>query len=111
MKLFLSEIIKSFLCIVMCTSISAASATEIKALRSYVNTDKTRIVIDVDKKPVYTTALSYKSFNIRIKNLNNAKNAPQKISFNDKSCLMSFDRALDGNDVRYLFSGATKGNR
>ncbi|MDO5351617.1 MAG: N-acetylmuramoyl-L-alanine amidase [Succinatimonas sp.] len=109
MKLFISEIIKSFLCIVLCTSISIANATEIKSLRSYVNTDKTRVVIDVEKKPVYTTALSIKNFNIRIKNLNNAKNAPQKISFNDKSCLMSVNRALDGNDVRYLFARGSCG--
>ena len=59
MKLFLSGIIKSFLCIVLCTSISVASATEIKSLRSYVNTDKTRIVIDVRSEIEFLICIYY----------------------------------------------------
>ena len=80
-----------FLFLVLCfTFISQAWATEIQSIRSYVNTDKTRVVIDIDKKPVYTTALSSKHFNIRIKNLKNYKTSPKQLTFNRKTCLASF---------------------
>ena len=99
-----------FLFLVLCfTFISQAWATEIQSIRSYVNTDKTRVVIDIDKKPVYTTALSSKHFNIRIKNLKNYKTSPKQLTFNRKTCLASFQKALDGDDVRYLFDRGSCG--
>ncbi len=87
---------------IFCVSFDA-QATEILSLRSYVNTDKTRVVIDLDKKPTYATALSTKNFNLRIKNLGNAKKAPNTLTFNRRSCLGGFSKKLDHTDVRYLF--------
>ena len=110
MNSFLRKLISAILCLSLWVAVSVAYATEIQSIRSYVNTDKTRVVIDVDKKPVYTTALSVKNFNIRVKNLSNAKSAPNKLSLNGKSCLLSFNKALDGDDVRYLFGRGTCGD-
>ncbi|MBO6258066.1 MAG: N-acetylmuramoyl-L-alanine amidase [Succinivibrio sp.] len=81
-------------------------ALEIEGMRAYSNNDKTRIVIDLDEKAVYTTAYHNKDnlFIIRIKNVSEPKVAPQGVKLSNKSSVSGVTRVLDGQDVRYLFT-------
>lgn len=83
-----------------------AYALEIEGMRAYSNNDKTRIVIDLDEKAVYTTAYQNKNnlFVIRIKNVTDPKSAPEGVKLSSKSSVSRVVRALDGQDVRYLFT-------
>lgn len=84
----------------------AASASAIKTVRSFHNSQKTRVVLDLDSKPDYATSLSQNRavFSIRVRNLSKASLAPSKISLSSQSCVKGVQRRIEKNDVRYLFS-------
>lgn len=86
--------------------IQVAHADNINNIRTYANTDKTRVVIDTDFNPHYSTALNNdgKSFVIRINDVTNYKGAIDNISFDKNSAIKGIVKDLDGNDVRYIFS-------
>lgn len=91
---------------VCCAFSGVASASAIKSVRSFHNSQKTRVVLDLDSKPDYATSLSQNRavFSIRVRNLSKAALSPSKISLSSQSCVKGAQRRIDRNDVRYLFS-------
>ncbi len=64
---------------------SAVFAASIEHLRAYSNADKTRVVLDLDFKPVYSTAQNNDEFIIRVKSVSNARNAPARLQLEKRS--------------------------
>lgn len=81
-------------------------ADNITNLRAFSNADKTRVVVDLDFKPQYSTDFSKDgtSFIIRIKNVDNYKTAKGTLSFESRSAVKKLQKKLDAKDVRYLFT-------
>ena len=92
--------------VVCCTFTEVASASAIKSVRSFHNTQKTRVVLDLDSKPNYATSLSQNRavFSIRVRNLSKATLSPSKVPLSSQSCVKGVQRRIEKNDVRYLFS-------
>lgn len=86
--------------------LSIAHADNIRNVRAFSNSDKTRVVLDLDYKPTYSTALSDDGtqFVIRLNDVTNYKDSPRTISFEGRSVIKGFSRNLSGDDVRYIFS-------
>lgn len=86
--------------------LNIAHADNILKVRAFSNSDKTRVVLDLDYKPVYSTALSEdgSQFVIRLNDVTNYKESPRAISFEGRSVIKGFSRNLSGDDVRYIFS-------
>ena len=91
---------------VCCTFTEVASASAIKSVRSFHNTHKTRVVLDLDSKPNYATSLSQNRavFSIRVRNLSKAALSPSNVPLSSQSCVRGVQRRIEKNDVRYLFS-------
>ena len=91
---------------VCCTFTEVASASAIKSVRSFHNTQKTRVVLDLDSKPNYATSLSQNRavFSIRVRNLSKAALSPSNVPLSSQSCVRGVQRRIEKNDVRYLFS-------
>ncbi len=87
-------------------AVSAANAQEIYHLRSYHNSEKTRIVVDLKDKPNYATSLSANQavMSLRVRNVATAAKAPASVGISAKSCVKSVQKRLDGKDVRYIFA-------
>ncbi len=87
-------------------AISTANAQEIYHLRSYHNSEKTRIVVDLKEKPNYATSLSANQavMSLRVRNVATAAKAPASVGISAKSCVKSVQKRLDGKDVRYIFA-------
>ena len=85
--------------------LNTAYAQNIKNLRSFHNTQKSRVVIDTTTKPNYATSLSANKavFSVRVRDVANAKTAPTQVPLSSKSCITSISKKLDGDDVRYIF--------
>lgn len=90
----------------LCLMSSAAQAASISSIRAFANQDKTRVVLDLDFNPVYSTALNDqgRTFVVRVKNVDNYRTAPDKISLQQGSAVTGLSKALDSRDVRYIFS-------
>jgi len=92
---------------VMCLLIpEVAYSQEVYKLRNYHNSEKTRVVLDTESKPDFSTALSKDKsvMAVRIRNIDNLSKAPQGGKFKPQSCLSSVAKKTDGRDVRYIFS-------
>lgn len=83
-----------------------ANAQQIKSLRAFHNTQKSRVVIDLKDNPNYSYSLSEKGdvFIIRIRNVNNSSSAPTKVDISHVSCVKSLSKKVDNSDVRYIFT-------
>lgn len=83
-----------------------ANAQQIKSLRAFHNTQKSRVVIDLKDNPNYSYSLSEKGdvFIIRIRNVNNSSSAPTKVDISPVSCVKSLSKKVDNSDVRYIFT-------
>ena len=90
---------------------STAQADNILRIRAFSNADKSRVVLDLDYKPKYSTAYADKgdSFIIRLNDVTNHKSAPKALSIEKRSVIKGFSKNLSGNDVRYIFSLAGAG--
>lgn len=90
---------------------STAQADNILRIRAFSNADKSRVVLDLDYKPKYSTAYADKGdgFIIRINDVTNYKSAPNALSIEKRSVIKGFSKNLSGNDVRYIFSLAGAG--
>lgn len=85
---------------------SSAQCDNIVSVRAFSNADKTRVVLDLDFKPTYSTAFSDSgdNFVLRVNDVTNYKSAPQSLNIESRSVIKSFTKNLSGDDVRYLFS-------
>ncbi|SFK29577.1 N-acetylmuramoyl-L-alanine amidase [Succinivibrio dextrinosolvens] len=91
----------------MCLLIpEVAYSQEVYKLRNYHNSEKTRVVLDTESKPDFSTALSKDKsvMAVRIRNIDNLSKAPKGGKFKPQSCLSSVAKKTDGRDVRYIFS-------
>ena len=86
--------------------ISSAYADNILRVRAFSNSDKSRVVLDLDYKPKYSTAFGEKgdNFIIRLNNVTNYQSAPSSLSIEKRSVIRGFSKNLSGNDVRYIFA-------
>lgn len=102
----MNRLIKYFCTAFLFLFISTAYANNILNLRSFSNADKTRIVLDLDFKPNFSTAYSNTgtSFIIRVRNVDNAQSAKSSLSFEKRSAVKRMEKKLDKKDVRYLFT-------
>lgn len=100
------KIIFQFLCLLCILIPGLACSQDVYKLRSYHNSQKTRVVLDTETKPDYSTALSKDKsvLAVRIRNIDNLSKAPQGGKFKAQSCLSSVAKKTDGKDVRYIFS-------
>ena len=85
---------------------NAALADNIVNMRAFANQDKTRVVLDLDFNPRYSTALSNngQTFVVRVNDVSNYRQAPAQLSLQRGSAVRALDKNLDGNDVRYIFT-------
>lgn len=92
--------------ILLLGTISPAQADKILNVRSFSNADKTRVVLDLDFDPKYSTALNDNgnSFVLRVNDVENYKTAPSNVSFEARSVVKKLERNLSGDDVRYIFT-------
>ena len=81
-------------------------ADNINNLRAFSNQDKTRVVLDLDFNPHYSTALKddAHTFIVRVNDVDNYKSAKSNLSFDKRSAVTKLTKNLDGNDVRYIFT-------
>ncbi len=88
------------------SALGTAVADNIDNIRAYANQDKTRVVLDLDFNPRYSTALNDNghTFVVRVNDVSNYRYAPVKISLEKGSAVTALKKALDGSDVRYIFS-------
>ena len=85
---------------------TSAFADNIKGVRAFSNADKTRVVLDLDYNPKYSTALNDggASFVIRLNDVTNYKTAPDKLTLEGRSVVKSMTKNLSNDDVRYIFA-------
>lgn len=100
------KLLSVILAFAVCLWQGSALADNILNLRAFANQDKTRVVLDLDFNPHYSTALNDggRTFVVRVKNVGNAKNAKSSLSFESKSAVKKLEKRLDKSDVRYLFT-------
>lgn len=84
---------------------SIAQADNILRARAFSNSDKTRVVLDLDYKPVYSTAIADNGneFIIRLNDVTNYKTATSTLAVDNHSVIKGFKKNLSGDDVRYIF--------
>lgn len=102
MKSLFSFIALIFLVFTMFLS-TAADAAVLKSVRSFSNTDKTRVVFDLSGNIKWAQARQKDGrLIIRLKSLSQLKSAPdfQKTS---SGCLNGAQKLFEGQDVRYIF--------
>ena len=83
-----------------------ALADNIDSIRAFANQDKTRVVLDLDFNPHYSTALNNggHTFIVRVKDVDNYRHAPARIMLQQGSAVTALNKVLDGRDVRYIFT-------
>lgn len=99
--------ISPLLCVVLLlASINTAYADKILNLRAFSNADKTRVVVDLDFEPNYSSALNNdgRSFVLRVNDVENYKTAPVNLTFEARSVVKKVEKNLSGDDVRYIFT-------
>lgn len=86
-------------------------AANVNALRSFANTDKTRVVFDFDSKPGYSEAtLQNGNVVVRVKSPGNQAKAPRELKdLSPKSCLKGLSVMREGQDLRYIFKSGSCG--
>ena len=74
-------------------------------VRAFSNSDKTRVVLDLDFEPKYSTALNDNgaSFVVRVNDVDNYRSAPASLELESRSVIKKFTKNLSGDDVRYIF--------
>lgn len=85
--------------------IAAAYANDILHVRAFSNDDKTRVVLDLDFEPKYSSALNENgdNFVVRVNDVANYKEAPDRLNLEARSAIKKFTKNLSGDDVRYIF--------
>ncbi len=96
----------AFILVCGCLIGASAYAAAVTGMRTFTNQDKTRVVIDLDHRPVYSTALRDNGsvFVVRIKNLTDPKKSPTEVNLAPTSGVRKIERKTEGRDVRYLFT-------
>ena len=84
---------------------TSAYADNIMRVRAFSNSDKTRVVLDLDFEPKYSTALNDNgaSFVVRVNDVDNYRSAPASLELESRSVIKKFTKNLSGDDVRYIF--------
>lgn len=84
---------------------TSAYADNIMRVRAFSNSDKTRVVLDLDFEPKYSTALNDNgaSFVVRVNDVDNYRSAPASLEIESRSVIKKFTKNLSGDDVRYIF--------
>ena len=84
---------------------TSAYADNIMRVRAFSNSDKTRVVLDLDFEPTYSTALNDNgaSFVVRVNDVDNYRSAPASLELESRSVIKKFTKNLSGDDVRYIF--------
>lgn len=84
---------------------TSAYADNIMRVRAFSNSDKTRVVLDLDFEPKYSTALNDNgaSFVVRVNDVDNYRSAPDSLELESRSVIKKFTKNLSGDDVRYIF--------
>ncbi len=102
----MKQVIRFFIAALLLISATLSQAATITNIRAFANQDKTRVVLDLDFNPRYSTALSADghSFVLRVNDVTNYRQAPVRITLQPGSAVSALQKALDGNDVRYLFT-------
>ncbi len=74
-------------------------------MRAFANSDKTRVVLDLDFNPKYSQALSQdgSQFILRVNNVSNYQNAPYQVALESKSAIKGISKNIQNKDVRYIF--------
>lgn len=83
-----------------------AHADEIKNVRAFSNADKTRVVLDLDFNPKYSSAMQDdgKTFIVRVNDVTNYKTAASSLKIEGRTVIKDFNKVLSGDDVRYFFT-------
>lgn len=102
----LIKLFSVFFVITNCLFAFSSNAQQIKSLRAYHNTQKSRVVIDLKDNPNYSYSLSKSGdvFIIRIRNVDNSSSAPSKVDISPVSCVKSLAKKNNNSDVRYIFT-------
>ena len=85
---------------------ASVCAQNVHRLRTYHDSTHSRVVIELDEKPDYSEAQTQSgaTYVVRVRNVKNKNQAPSTVNVSKDSCIVSVKKALDGNDVRYVFS-------
>ena len=101
----LRRIVPVFMCLLLGFVLSTyAYADNIMRVRAFSNADKTRVVLDLDFNPKYSTALDGSTFIIRVNDVDNYKSAQNTLELEQRSVIKKFEKNLSGDDVRYIFT-------
>lgn len=97
--------IKILLAFLLCTTVSLSYSDSIKSMRAFANSDKTRVVLDLDFNPKYSQALSQdgSQFILRVNNVSNYQSAPYQVNLESKSAIKGISKNIQNKDVRYIF--------
>lgn len=89
----------------LAVGIASAYANDILHVRAFSNDDKTRVVLDLDFEPKYSSAINNdgENFVVRVNDVTNYKNAPDRLNLEARSAIKKFTKNLSGDDVRYIF--------
>ncbi|MGN0915280.1 MAG: N-acetylmuramoyl-L-alanine amidase [Succinivibrio sp.] len=100
------RIISTFLMLLCMLVCSVAYSAGIKNIRSYHNSEKSRIVLDMTGRPDFAFASDNKgrTFIVRVKNVDDTVNAPKDLVLKNRQCVSSFVKKIDRKDVRYIFT-------
>ncbi len=84
----------AFILVCGCLLGASAYAAAVTGMRTFTNQDKTRVVIDLDHRPVYSTALRDNGsvFVVRIKNLTDPKKSPTEVNLAPTSGVRKIER-------------------
>lgn len=82
---------------------NCADAANLKSVRSFANTDKTRVVFDLDADTRWAQVRQQDGrLIVRLKNLSNVNNAPL-MTTPSEGCVTGSQKIIEGNDARYVF--------
>lgn len=104
----MNRILKSFVTVSLSLfplfCLNAASGSEIRDLRSFAAQDKTRVVLDIQGKPEWSSAqLKSGKTVIRIKKPASPDKSPSALAAGRGSCVSGVTKVREGADVRYIF--------
>lgn len=86
-----------------------ADAANLKSVRSFANTDKTRVVFDLDADSRWAQVRQQDGrLIVRLKNLSNVNNAPL-MPTPSSGCITGSQKIIEGKDARYVFMSQSCG--
>lgn len=86
-----------------------ADAANLKSVRSFANTDKTRVVFDLDADTKWAQVRQQDGrLIVRLKDLSNVSNAPL-METPSAGCITGSKKIIEGKDARYVFMSQTCG--